>query len=215
MKNYLIIHGSYSHNNEHWLPWLEKKLKDAGEEVINLNFPTHPNPVEAANVQNYEDWAAVLDTVKAQLNEDTIFVGHSISNIFFVKYCIENNIKINKAIFVSGFTNYNDNYTEFVDGFVKQVGYDFFDKAMCTFYPEQPELFKKLSKSRICFYSDNDPIVSQAKLKEFPKLMGAESVCVAGAGHFCDGLYDQSFEEILPYLGCLAIDAEIKQQKFI
>ena len=209
MKNYLIVHGSYATNIDNWLPWLEKKLTDAGEEVINLNYPTHPNPVEAAEVQNYENWAKVLNTVKDRLNEDTIFVGHSISNIFFVKYCIENNIHISKAIFVSGFTNYNNNYTKFVDGFVKQVGYDFFDKAMNTFYPKHPEQFKELAKSRICFFSDDDPIVSQAKLKEFAKLMGAESICMAGAGHFCNGAYSQSFEEILPYLDCLNVQADL------
>lgn len=202
MKNYLIIHGSYSNNKEHWIPWLEDKLTSAGEEVINLNYPTHPNPVEAANVQNYEDWAKVLDTVKDKLNEDTIFIGLSISNIFFVKYCIENNIKIDKAIFVAGFTDYNSGYTDFVKNFVEQVGYDFFDKAMCTFYPENPEKFKKLSNSRVCFYSDNDPIVSQSKLKEFAKIMDAKTICVSGAAHFCDGVFDQSFEEVLPYLDC-------------
>ena len=209
MKNYVLIHGSYSNSKEHWFPWLEEKLKAAGEEVLSLDYPTNPNPVEAANVQNYEDWAKVLDTIKDKINKETIFIGHSISNIFFVKYCIEHNIKIDKAIFVAGFTNYNSGYTDFVEGMLKQVGYDFFDKAMHTFYPQNPEIFKKCAKSRICFYSDNDPIISQAKLKEFPRLMGAKRVCITGAGHFCDGIYDESFEEILPYLDCIDIGVKV------
>ncbi len=205
MRNYLIIHGSYSNSNEHWFPWLEEMLKNAGEEVINLDYPTDTNPVAAAEVQNYDAWARVLDGVKDKINEDTIFIGHSISNIFFVKYCLENNIKIYRAIFVSGFYNYNSEYTDFVNGFVGMVGYDVFDKAMCTFYPENPEQFTKHAKSRICFYSKNDPIVSSAKLKEFARIMDAENICIADAGHFCDGNYDKTFEEIIPYLDCANI----------
>ena len=39
--------------------------------------------------------------------------------------------------------------------------------------------------------------------------MDAEAVCIDNAGHFCDGDYDKSFEEILPYLDCLNLEAGI------
>ena len=209
MRNYVIIHGSYSNSQGHWMAWLEKKLKEAGEEVYNLDYPTYPNPVEAATVQNYDAWAKVLDTIKDKLNPETIFVGHSISNTFFVKYCLENNINVNKAIFVSGFTNYNNGYTDFVQGFVDQVGYDFFNKTMSSFYAKNPEEFRTHAKLRICFYSNNDPIVSQKALKDFAKIMDAETIQVVGAGHFCDGRFDESFEELLPLLDCQNLEKSL------
>ncbi len=48
MKNYFIIHGSFGDSKEHWLPWLEKKLRMRGGEVFNLDYPV------GLSEQNYE-----------------------------------------------------------------------------------------------------------------------------------------------------------------
>lgn len=71
MKNYFIIHGSYGHNKENWFPWLEEKIKQKGYDVFNFNYPT-------PNGQNFENWSKVLDQVKDKINEESVFICHSI-----------------------------------------------------------------------------------------------------------------------------------------
>ena len=106
MKNYFIIHGSFGHNKENWFPWLENKLKEQGFEVFNFNYPT---PQE----QNFENWSKVLDSVRDKINEESIFVCHSIAPIFLIKYILSNKIKIRKLISVCGFNNYIGGHPEF------------------------------------------------------------------------------------------------------
>ncbi len=46
-------------------------------------------------------------------------------------------------------------------------------------------------------------------MHEFAKLMGGEEVEVDGAGHFCDGKYDKSFDELLPYLDTVVLGHDL------
>jgi len=197
MKNYFIIHGSYTNNQGNWFPWLEKMLNADGKVTFNLNYPTSENISEAVGLQTYENWCKVLDTIKNELNEDTVFIGHSISCIFIIKYCLENKIKINKAIFVSGFNNYCENFTNFV----KSTGIsNLFYETLKTFYVDNISKFKKLCNNIVCVYSDNDPIITQERLIDFSEKLDAKTYCVSGAGHFCDGIYLKEFPEMLNIL---------------
>ena len=99
MKNYFIIHGTFGHNRENWFPWLETQLRLKGFEVLNLNYPTPKG-------QNFESWSNVLNKYKDKITDETVFICHSIGCVFLAKYCIYNQIKIGKAIFVSGCNNY-------------------------------------------------------------------------------------------------------------
>lgn len=129
----------------------------------------------------------VLNSVKRFINEESVFICHSISCIFLVKYCIRNNIKIGKAIFVSGFNNY--------------LGLDEdFDAVNCTMYTTRISEFKNLCKNRICFYSKTDPYVKLEKLEEFINLIAAQPVMIENAGHFNKNAGYTTFEEILKYL---------------
>lgn len=129
----------------------------------------------------------VLDSVKRFINEESVFICHSISCIFLVKYCVKNNIKIGKAIFVAGFNHY--------------LGLDEdFDEVNCTMYTNRCNEFLTLCKERICFYSKNDPYVKLEKLQEFAKLVLAKEVIVENAGHFNIKAGYKTFPEILKYV---------------
>ena len=86
MKNYFILHGSFGTSQSNWFPWLEGELLNRGEQVFNLDFPI------GIDKQTYRNWEMVLNSVKRFINEESIFFCHSISCVFLVKYCIENNI---------------------------------------------------------------------------------------------------------------------------
>ncbi len=178
MKNCFIIHGSFGDANEQWLPWLESELERGGVRVYNLDYPT------GIDRQNYNNWEIVLDSVRRYITPDSVFICRSISCIFLVKYCIKHNLKIGKAIMMSGFNQMlglNEEY----------------DYVNCTMYTNRIEEFKNLCKERICYYSENDPYVPLNKLKEFIIKIDAKPILVKNAGHFnTDSGYAQ-FEELL------------------
>lgn len=181
MKNYFIIHGSFGSSQENWFPWLENKIKQQGNLCINLDFPI------GAGKQNYQNWEMVLNSVKRFIKEDSVFFCHSISCIFLVKYCVKNNIKIGKVIFVSGFNQY--------------LGLDEdYDDVNCTMYTNRAKEFKNLCKERICYYSKNDPYVKLEKLKEFANLIDAKQIVSSDAGHFNESAGYTQFDDLLKYL---------------
>ena len=181
MKNYFIIHGSFGSSQENWFPWLENQIVGGGGTVFNLDYPV------GYGKQNYDNWEMVLNSVKRFINEESVFFCHSISCIFLVKYLIRNNIKVGKVIMVSGF-----NHMFGLD--------DNFDDVNCTMYTNECEKIKDLAKERYCYYSDNDPYVPQALLKEFPKLIDAKPIVLKGAGHINKAAGFEKFEELLKYV---------------
>ncbi len=183
MKNYFIIHGSFGSSQENWFPWLEQTLnsRGGGVQVINLDFPI------GENKQTYANWEMVLNSVRRFITEESVFFCHSISCIFLVKYCIRNNIKIGKAIFVSGFNQY--------------LGLDEdFDDVNCTMYTTRCSEFSELCGERICYYSNNDPYVKLEKLKEFVTLVNGKPVVVADGGHFNKAAGYLEFNDLLKHI---------------
>ncbi len=181
MKNYFIIHGSFGSSQENWFPWLEYKIEAIGGKVENLDFPI------GENNQNYHNWEMVLNSQKRFINEETVFFCHSISCIFLIKYCIRNNLKIGKAVFVSGFNHY--------------FGIDEnFDDVNCTMYTTQIKQFKNLCNEIICYYSNNDPYVKLEKLKEFAKSLNAKEIVVENAGHFNTASGYREFKDLLKHI---------------
>ncbi len=181
MKNYFIIHGSFGSSQDHWFPWLENQIKCGGGSCYNLDFPV------GENRQTYQNWEMVLNSVKRFINEESVFFCHSIACIFLVKYCIRNNIKIGKAIMISGFN--------------QMLGLDEdYDNVNCTMYTNQAEKFKDLCKERVCYLSENDPYVKYDKLIEFAKLIDAKTIISKTAGHFNRVTGYTKFEELLQYV---------------
>ena len=178
MKNYFIIHGSFGNSNEHYLPWLKTELEKLGE-VICEDFPI------GLDAQCYENWAKVLDKYKNKINEDTLFIGRSIGPIFSIKYIIENNLKINKLVSVSGFNNYS------VDG----GDYDHVNKTM---FVEDLSKFKDHCNQVTCIISENDPYVKLSALQDFANTIANQTINIKDGGHFnADSGYGVKFEELL------------------
>lgn len=160
--------------------WKQKLCKRGGE-CFNLDFPI------GYGKQTYQNWEMVLDSVKRFITPESVFFCHSIACIFLVKYCIRNNIKIGKAIFVSGFNHY--------------LGLDeSFDDVNCSMYTTRCAEFEKLCKGRFCFYAENDPYVEFAKLKEFANLINAKEFVSKTAGHFNQSSGYTKFMDLLQFV---------------
>ncbi len=182
MKNYIIIHGSFGSNKEHYLPWLENELKNRGFDVINLSFP-----IGVGN-QTYENWEKVLNNYKEKITPQTVFIARSIGPIFAIKYLMKNNLHINKLISISGFNNYS------VDG-------GNYDKVNKTMFVKNLKKFKNYCNQVVCFYSENDPYVTLSALKHFEKQIANISINIKNGGHFnTDSGYGKGFKELLMFI---------------
>ena len=187
MKNYFIIHGSFANPSMDWYPWLKEELIKHNQKVFVPTFPI------GVDIQNYEVWKEELDKYKELINENTIFIAHSIGPIFIVKYLIENNIKVDSLYSVSGFNG--------------TIGIKDFDKVNESFFMNDYSDFDKYSKHRIAFHSKNDPFVPYNLLEEFAKKIKADTNIIENAGHF---IVDDGYDKF-PELMTAIIEKNIKE----
>ena len=179
MINYFIIHGSLGNPSENWFPWLTQNLIEKGKNVI---VPHFPGPKE----QNYDNWSKLMMYYKnlGLINEETVFICHSVAVIFVCKFLIKNKIEIKSLISVAGFNALLDSEL---------------DEINKTFLVEEKEFTKidKYVRNVYCFYSDNDPFVSRDALEEFIyKIKGAKCL-IKSAGHFNSISGYKEFPQIL------------------
>lgn len=183
MKNYFIIHGSFSSPYSNWLPWLHEFIESEGKQVYTPNFPI------GVGLQNYENWNKLLTYYLnlGLINENTTIIGHSIAPAFISKFLVEHKIKVKKLIFVCGFNNY----------FGIDEAYDNVNKTM---YFDNLVDVKAYADDIICFYSDNDSYVKYEAEKEFADTVSTEQILLPNAGHINSESGFDAFEEIVPYL---------------
>ena len=184
MKYYFINHGFMGSNIENWFPWFKENIDN--EENLCI-IPQYPIDKEH---HFYSDWKKVLDAYNnfEMINEESIIIGHSTGSSFSMKYLLENKIKVDKLVLVSGFNNY---YAENEDDFHKKVNQ--------TFYLENEELVKvkDYANEIICIYGDNDPYITQEALHNLVEVLDANEVIIHNGGHLNKAAGYTKFEEIL------------------
>ena len=182
-KNYFIIHGSFGSPFSNWFSWLYKELTDKGEKAIAPQFPI------GVGYQNFENWSKLLNYYKdlGLINENTVFVGHSISPVFISKFLITNKIKVSKLVFVSGFNNVFD------------IAEDY-DTVNETMYLENIEKIHGYCDDITCIYSNNDPYVKHEYLEDFANKVADKKELIKDAGHLNSEFGYDKFDEILKYL---------------
>lgn len=166
MKNYFIIHGAKGNQYANWFPWLYSKIENSGEKCFVPQFPT-------GGAHEYKQWKTILKGYAEAgiINEDTIFIAHSIGCVFITRFIVEMRIKVSGVIAVSGFNSdclieeYNDLNKNFLvrNKTLSKVG------NYVKFYH--------------CIYSDNDPKISMESLMDFAKCVNAKVHEIEGAGH--------------------------------
>ena len=164
--NVFIFHGTEGYPEENWFPWLKQELEKANYNVIVPQFPTPP--VVAAKIS---EWFDVLKKYEKQIDENTIFIGHSLGGIFTLRilekltHPIRATFLVGTAIGIQPIINYkrDQNFS----------GFDFnWDKI------------KSEAKHFEVFHSDNDPYVGLKNGEELAKNLGVELTFIPNAGHF-------------------------------
>ena len=183
MDNYFIIHGSFSSPFANWFGWLYNKLSVEGKSVYCPDFPS------GVGYQNFDNWSKLLKVYldAGLINENTIFIGHSIAPIFITRFLIENNIKVKKCIFVCGFNNYFFDPNEY-------------DKVNESMYIDNVEKIHDLCDNIVCMYSDNDPYVKFDTEKDFADKVSDVQEIIHEGGHLNSEFGFTEFEQILKYL---------------
>ena len=162
---YFVIHGSYGHPEENWLPWLKKELEKNGAKVAIPQFPT-------PNGQSFEEWLPVAEA--ALMGGDpgnTVLIGHSIGAIFAMRLA-ELAARPYKAVSA-------------VSPFARDLGLDAFDPMNGSFYRhafDWPRIRKNAGKI-LCLAGDDDPYVPLAYAQEVADNCGVELTVVKKGGH--------------------------------
>ena len=164
MKTAFIFHGTAGYPEENWFPWLKEKLEGKGYQVFVPQFPTPDG-------QSLEAWKKVLNEYKKHVDQETVFVGHSLGGIFLLKLLEEYSYKAKVGVFVgtpigvSPILNY--------DADSSFAGFDF-----------DWEHIKNKSQNFIVFQSDTDPYVGIGNGEKLAEHLGIKLSFVPNAGHF-------------------------------
>ncbi|QXE18516.1 alpha/beta hydrolase [Clostridium sp. 001] len=171
--NIYVIHGYTSSNQAEWFPWLKEQFKNSPVKIHIPNMPDSDNP-------HLEPWLKHLRKNVLDIDENTIFIGHSLGCVTALRYILEKNIKIKGAILVSGFINENpmekqtEGLQEFVDG------------------PLDIARIKSLVQSRIVITAKDDDIVPTKATQKLAKELDANLMILSSGKHFIarDGYID-------------------------
>ena len=165
MNNYIIVHGACGNPAGNWFPWLQDRLTEQGKEVLVPQFPTPEG-------QSYANWSRILEGYleAGRINENTVFIAHSLGPIFICRFLMEHQIKVKGLISVAGFNTL--------------LGKDL-DAINKSFFitNEQLKQVIKYTDFTYCFYSDNDPYIPIEQLEDFATVIKAEKNLIPKAGH--------------------------------
>ncbi|MCK5476385.1 MAG: serine hydrolase family protein [Candidatus Aenigmarchaeota archaeon] len=177
MTKIFLIHGAFGNPEENWFPWLKQKLEELNHEVIVPKFPTPEN-------QSLENWNKIFAEYKNKIDENSIFVGHSLAPAFLLSIleCINQPIK--GAFFISGFSTLLGNET--------------FDSINKTFVDKEFDWskIKQNCKQFFIYHSDNDPYVPIECANELADKLDVKPKIIKNAGHFNEKAGYIKFEEL-------------------
>lgn len=165
MTNIFLIHGAFGNPKENWFPWLKQKLEELDCEVITPIFPTPEN-------QSLENWTKIFIKYENQIDENTIFIGHSLAPAFLLSMLERIDIKIRGSFFISGF--------------LKLLGNETFDSINKTFVIKTFNWKKIKQNCEQCYiyHSNNDPYVPIECANELANKLEVKPNIIKNAGHF-------------------------------
>ena len=179
MSNIFIFHGTEGYPEENWFPWLKQELEKKGYKVFVPQFPSPP--VVPAKIA---EWFDVLKNYKSNIDENTVFIGHSLGGIFTLRI-LEKLTHPVKAVFFVG----TPIGVQPIKNYSRDNGFSGFSFAW--------ELIKKKADDFVVFQSDDDPYVGLENGKELSKNLGIQLSFVPNAGHFNKKAGYTKFEALL------------------
>jgi len=177
MTNVFIFHGFEANPDANWFPWLKEELEKKGYTVFVPEMPNSGSP-------KLDAWMKHMEQYKDKIDENTIFVGHSLGSPFILHILERLDHPIKAAFLVSAFVG------ELGPVFDPFIG----DISMRKFNWEK--IRKNCSKFTI-INSDNDPYIPLEKAKELhEKLPDSDLKIFPARGHLNLGTGFFTFEEL-------------------
>ncbi len=158
----LIIHGFGGHAGIHWQQWLNDTLTIQGHTVIMPELPTADHPDRQVWLEN------VTKALEHTKPSELIIVGHSLGVTTALDFIEQASEPIKALVSVAGFAT--DYGAEFNSYFLQAKAIDF-------------KLIRRNSMARYVLYSDDDPYVSQAALRELATELKVEPTVIHAGGH--------------------------------
>ncbi|EKE25993.1 MAG: putative esterase protein-like protein, partial [uncultured bacterium (gcode 4)] len=93
--NAIILHGTWDNPDNFWFPYIKEGLEIMWYEVWTPILPNAEKP-------NLKDWLTFV-TENWKFNSETILIGHSAGSQLILSILEKNEIKIAKAILISGY----------------------------------------------------------------------------------------------------------------
>jgi serine hydrolase len=187
MTTVCLLHGSFGHPAENWIPSVAGSLRAGG---MVVHTPSMPTP----EFQTYAVWSGILDSYLPAGLGDAIFVTHSSSSSFAIRYIAERRIEARALITVAGFSGFISGDDSF-DGINSAVG----AQSEADFLE-----VRKLVPSRISYSSTDDPFLPQKILRAFVDDLDSVQIVIDGAGHFNAGAGYVEFPELIEKINSLA-----------
>ncbi|MFH1444755.1 MAG: alpha/beta fold hydrolase [Candidatus Peregrinibacteria bacterium] len=163
MTTIFIFHGVGGNSEENWLPWLKKQLETEQCRVVVPDFPhpDHPTLVE---------WSEHFRQYEELVDEQTIFVGHSLGGAFALRLLERMPKPIRACFLVASVWGVMGNQ---------------FDPQMETFTvsPYDWKTIRKNSNNFSVIHADNDPFIKLSQAEELAQNLGTEVALIHDGGH--------------------------------
>ncbi|KND48674.1 MAG: hypothetical protein AB200_03040 [Parcubacteria bacterium C7867-005] len=181
MKKVILVHGWDGSPQNDWFPWAAKELNKMGYDVV---VPLMPNPARP----EIESWLNKLSDVVGDVDEETVFIGHSIGCQAVLRFMerLEKHKKVSKIILVAPWMALDEET-------IKEEGEESIEISKP--WIETPIDFNKVkihADKFVALFSDDDPFVPLNQKDVFDKALSAKIMVQHGMGHFTqsDNVYD-------------------------
>lgn len=172
MKNIFILHSLNGDTLKMWGMDVKEVFKE-----IDIYMPEFPIRAES----RYEKFKDILNVYLENgiLNSNSIVIGHSIGNAYFVKFCYETKFVPNAYIAVApgGVYEYPTTRTDYIVEVKKQA---YASK-------ESLDFVKNMNSKKYCLYSDEDDN-NKEKFERFIEDTNSIEMYLKGYNHF-DGYH--------------------------
>ena len=194
MKKAFIFHGTEDAPHSHWFERLKRELEKKECMVHTLQFP-------GIREESYESWKGVLLPYIHEIDENTLFIGHSLWACFALSLLSQENLHIHACYLIWAWWEkfseeviekqyqkfvelwYTDDkkYLYHYESFIKNLDFWTIKKHCPVFY---------------IFASANDPYIPVEMARNLQEELWAQYFEYPHAGHFCKKDGYKTFEDL-------------------
>lgn len=193
MTTVFIIHGAYGNPEENWFLWLKEKLTEMGCVVFTPTFPTPKD-------QSLDNWLKALKPFEGYIDEDTIFVGHSLGSTFILSVLEKLSKKVKGTFLVAGFIGPVRDSRDTMN----RINSTFCDRNF------KWDKIKGNCGKFVLINSDNDPYVPLEIAENVSRPLGVPLTIIRDAGHFNKDSGYTRFPELLDMIEDLISFGQVK-----